>query len=65
MLPRPLLYFLVVLISVGWAVNLAVELISEGAGDPAVNGIFAIVVGALFAFSRRNGKNPGSGGDPE
>lgn len=60
-MPRSLLVYLVILTSVGWAINLAVELLSKGNGDPAINGIFAIVVGALFALGRK----PGPPGRPE
>ena len=64
MMPRPILVYLVILTSLGWAVNLAVELLGSG-GDPAVNGIFAIVVGALFALGNKKPPkgNNGQSGD--
>jgi hypothetical protein len=53
-LPRPLLVGLVILISIAWTVNLAVGYLNPGLGEPSVNAIFAIVVGALFALGRRD-----------
>lgn len=73
MLPRPVATYLVILTSVGWGANLVVGLVS-GNSDPAVHGVFTFVIGALYAFSRknRNGNNSrdsgppdGSGEDPE
>ena len=53
MLPRPLVVGLAVLVSIMWAVNLIVGLIYPERSDPAVNAIFAIVIGAVFALERR------------
>lgn len=54
MLPRPLVTGLAVLISIAWAANLVVGLLDPGRSDPAINAIFAIVVGAVFALGRRS-----------
>lgn len=62
MFPRPLIIGLTVLITIAWAANLTVGIVSPGKSDPALNAIFAIVVGAVFAFSR---KSPGNGLDGE
>lgn len=51
-MPRPLLIGLVVLIATAWAVNLVVDY-TTGRGEPSVNAIFGIVVGALFALGRK------------
>lgn len=53
MLPRPLVTALAVLISIAWAANLIVGFLYPGRSDPALNAIFAIVVGAVFALGRR------------
>lgn len=53
MLPRPLVIGLSVLVSIMWAVNLVVGLIYPGRSDPALNAIFAIVIGAAFALEKR------------
>jgi hypothetical protein len=44
---------LAVLISTMWAANLIVGFLYPGRSDPALNAIFAIVVGATFALGRR------------
>jgi len=44
---------LAVLISIMWAANLIVGFLYPGRSDPALNAIFAIVVGAVFALGRR------------
>lgn len=54
MLPRPLVTALAVLISIAWAANLLVGFLYPGRSDPALNAIFAIVVGAVFALGRRD-----------
>lgn len=54
MLPRPLVIGLAVLISIMWATNLVVGFLYPGRSDPALNAIFAIVVGAVFALGRRD-----------
>ncbi len=53
MLPRPLVIGLAVLISILWATNLIVGYLYPGRSDPALNAIFAIVVGAVFALGRK------------
>ena len=68
MLPRPVATYLVILTSIGWGANLVVGLVS-GNSDPAVHGVFTFVIGALYAFSRKNRNNnsgdSGSGNGPE
>lgn len=54
MLPRPLVTALAVLISIAWAANLIIGFLYPGRSDPALNAIFAIVVGAVFALGRRD-----------
>lgn len=58
MLPRPLVIALAVLISTMWATNLIVGFLYPGRSDPALNAIFAIVVGAVFALQRRAPDKP-------
>lgn len=58
MLPRPLVIALAVLISLMWAANLIVGFLYPGRSDPALNAIFAIVVGATFALGRRTDSGP-------
>lgn len=50
MLPRWLVISLAILISLAWAVNLAVGILLPGRSDPYLNGIFALVVGAVFTL---------------
>jgi hypothetical protein len=72
MLPRPVATYLIAITSVGWLANLIVGLVS-GNSDPAVHGVFTFVVGALYAFGRKNrngnsgdqGPVDGSRGDPD
>ncbi|MGB3443900.1 MAG: hypothetical protein WBA97_34615 [Actinophytocola sp.] len=58
MLPRPLVIALAILISIMWAANLVVGFLYPGRSDPALNAIFAIVVGATFALGRRTENGP-------
>lgn len=60
MLPRPLVIGIAVLITIMWATNLIVGFLYPGRSDPALNAIFAIVVGAVFALGRRNDGRPGA-----
>lgn len=53
MLPRPLVIGLAVLISIMWAANLIVGFLYPERSDPAINAIFAIVAGSVFALRRR------------
>lgn len=59
-MPRYVTVYLLILTSLGWAVNLAAELLSKDGGDPAVHGVFTFVIGALYAVHRktRSGKTP-------
>lgn len=57
MLPRPLVTALAVLISIAWAANLIIGFLFPGRSDPALNAIFAIVVGAVFALGRREDRS--------
>jgi hypothetical protein len=52
-LPRPLVIALAILVSILWATNVVVGFLYPGRSDPALNAIFAIVVGAVFALGRR------------
>lgn len=54
MLPRPLVIALAILVSTLWATNVVVGFLYPGRSDPALNAIFAIVVGAVFALGRRD-----------
>lgn len=54
MLPRPLVIALAVLISIMWAANLIVGFLYPGRSDPALNAIFAIVAGSVFALRQRD-----------
>lgn len=54
MIPRPLVIALAILISTLWATNVVVGFLYPGRSDPALNAIFAIVVGAVFALGRRD-----------
>lgn len=58
MLPRPLVIALAILISIAWAANLVVGFLYPGRSDPALNAIFAIVAGSVFALRQRD---PGQG----
>lgn len=58
MLPRPLVIGIAILITIMWATNLIVGFLYPGRSDPALNAIFAIVVGAVFALGRRNDSQP-------
>jgi len=51
-LPRWLVNALAILIALAWAVNLTVGLVYPGRSDPYLNGIFALVVGAVFTIGR-------------
>ncbi len=53
MLPRPLVIALALLISIVWAVNVVVGFVDPTRHDPTLNGIFALVVGAVFALGRK------------
>lgn len=58
MIPRPLVIALAILISTLWATNVIVGFLYPGRSDPALNAIFAIVVGAVFALGRRDSQSP-------
>lgn len=51
MLPRPLVIAIAVLVSLGWAANLASYLVYQR-GDPQVNLLFGLVIGAVFGLNR-------------
>lgn len=51
MLPRPLVIALAVLVALGWAANLASYLVYNR-GDPQVNLLFGLVIGAVFGLNR-------------
>ncbi|WP_394621310.1 hypothetical protein JNUCC0626_20095 [Lentzea sp. JNUCC 0626] len=54
MLPRGLTNALTVLISLVWAGNVIVGFFRPELRDPLVNGIFAVVVGAIYALGRND-----------
>lgn len=54
MLPRPLVIALAILISTMWAANLIVGFLFPERSDPAINAIFAIVAGSVFALRQRD-----------
>jgi hypothetical protein len=53
-LPRPLLIALTILISLAWLANLTVGWIDPSRSIPAVNTIFGIVAGSLFALGQKD-----------
>lgn len=59
MLPRPLTIAIAVLVTLAWAVNVAVGFLYPGRADPGLNAIFATVVGAAFALGKGSGGRPG------
>lgn len=59
-MPKPLLIALVILIGSAWTANLVVDY-TTGRGEPAVNAIFGIVVGSLFALGRKDKPTGGRG----
>jgi hypothetical protein len=52
-LPRPVITFLVILVSLAWTANLVVGYFKLAETEPSVNAIFAIIVGALFAMGKK------------
>ena len=58
MLPRWLVIALAILISIMWSANVVVGLLYPGRSDPALNAIFAIVAGAVFALDRFGKRKP-------
>lgn len=50
MLPRPVVIGLAILVAVAWATNFTIGMLYPGRSDPALNTIFAIVVGAVFTL---------------
>lgn len=54
MLPRPLVTALTVLIALAWTANVVIGFVTPDRHDPALNGIFAIVVGAVYALGSKH-----------
>lgn len=52
-LPRPVMVFLTILVSLVWTGNLVVGYLKLADTEPSVNAIFAIIIGALFAMGRK------------
>lgn len=52
MLPRWAVIGLAALVSLMWAVNLAVGYVYPGRNDPFLNYIFGMVIGAIFGIDR-------------
>jgi hypothetical protein len=53
-LPRPLLIALTILISLAWFANLAIGWVDPARSIPAVNTIFGIVAGSLYALGQKD-----------
>jgi hypothetical protein len=56
MLPRPLVVWLTILISVVWAGNVIAGYLDPAHHDATINAIFAIVVGSIFGLGQLGGK---------
>jgi hypothetical protein len=55
LLPRPLAYAIMGLVSVVWAANFIAQFVVEGyVSDPLIHGIFMGIVGGAMALTRRN-----------
>lgn len=54
MLPKPLLIALTCVITLAWIANLAIGYIDPTRSIPAVNTIFGIVAGSLFALGQKD-----------
>ncbi len=65
MIPKPLLTGILVLVSVVFAANYALQFIVEGyESDPAIIGVFGTIVGAALVLSKKDGKSKDDdGGD--
>lgn len=61
MLPKPLLYGLVILIAAVWAVAVIADIFSESFDAQGVHLIFGATVGGLIGLSKRD--SGGGGGD--
>lgn len=51
MLPRSLVIALAIVVTLGWIANLASYLLTQR-GDPQVNLLFGLVIGAVFGLNR-------------
>jgi hypothetical protein len=62
LIPRPLAYGIMGLVTLVWAVNFAAQFFVEGySSDPLVHGVFMTIVGGAMALAK---KGPG-GATPE
>lgn len=50
MLPRPVVIGVVVVVTLGWAVNLIIGFTSPARHDPTLNALLGVVVGAALAL---------------
>lgn len=65
LLPKPLAYAIMGLVTLVWAVNFAAQFFVEGyTSDPLIHGIFMGIVGGAIALSRKAGNSPGEGPAP-
>lgn len=65
LLPKPLAYAVMGLVSLVWAANFAAQFVVEGyTSDPLIHGIFMGIVGGAMALSRKAGSNTGEAPTP-
>lgn len=65
LLPKPLAYAIMGLVTLVWAVNFAAQFVVEGyQSDPLIHGIFMGIVGGAMALSRKPGNHGGDGPAP-
>lgn len=66
LLPRPLAYAIMGLVSVVWAINFAAQFFVEGyTSDPLIHGIFMGIVGGAMALARKGPEPPSPPPGPE
>lgn len=59
MLPKPLANAIVILVTIVWAANFVIQFIVETyKPDPLIHTAFMAIVGAAFAFSRKDKDKP-------
>jgi hypothetical protein len=58
MLPPKVTAGIAVFVSVIWAVNVIVGFWNPQLRDPLINGIFAVIVGTVFALRRKDSPPP-------
>jgi hypothetical protein len=62
MLPKPLLYTVVIAVTAVWVVAVIADILSDDFDAQGVHLIFGGIVGGLVGLAQRNGGN-GGGGD--